>query len=246
MTDALVIQMVAADPLVIERNSRRLPDGSVQLPSAAELQTRATQCLSMTVGLILNDQSIARQLRVSSHLLTTVSGTSEYTLPGYIGRPISIRKASGYEPVTLLGGIDEFDQWKYEQNAGTTDPTWPMVACLYGREGGTGAWILLIDPASAASLRIRYLVRPVEPFGLASLPPEVHGTVALAVLNRMAGGALQGEVDLAMRNMRRAIGPAASAVHRRAYAGDTQCAIDDINAGRCSVSRSSLTGYHPI
>ena len=197
MTDAEVIRLAIADPLVIDKHSRRNPDGTMTPIAQSELQGIAASELQNELNSLLAEPVITRALLEADYALTLSTGTSvtqglKFTLPKYIGNVISITSGTDKRPLRKWRTREDFESWYY-RSAPDSASTLESVGWVVWEHGLQGEIVILISPGigSDTTANVHYVKNVGQPVGISILPDNMHFLVATGLKDRLTGGAFQ-------------------------------------------------------
>ena len=212
MTNQQVVDLVIADPLVRQRQSK-LVNGVMVEPSAASLTGVAGAELQNEINSLLDRESIRRSLLERIYELTLSGGTDAdqgtyYEMPSYVASIVDVTIGTGHRPLRKFKSIVEFNQWWYshigEQATTETAEGWVQ----WGRSSD-GDIQFLISPGVGddTTAYVHYVRKVTQPVQIGILPDDVHDLVVLGVKNRMTGGLLQGSYEERLTDVERRLNP---------------------------------------
>jgi hypothetical protein len=191
VTNQEIVAMAISNPAVVQAHTKVGRDGPVP-PTPAYLKGQAEIAVQAVIEEIILDESIAKALLERTYTLTTTSGTTEYTLPGYIVRVLNVCTGSDGEEIRPFDSRVDFDRWYYRRYGDTTVVDTDAPAAWY-QSGRTSAHKIKItfSPAmgSETSMAIRYERGLTEPYRVPTVFPRgTHTVVLTGVYNHLTGG----------------------------------------------------------
>ena len=208
MTEAEIITMTANDPLVLDRNGKRRPDGSVTPISAQAMKARVVAGMPVTLNAIFTNPMIRARLFERTESLSVSTTTDEgrgaiLTLPKHIASVLSIISSDVTLPLKKLTSREEFDYWYSERYASLTASDTPEVWVPWDLSEPDRLPQILLSPGkgSGDTIKISYVRRVNQPPKLSDLPDDTHWLVQLDLKNRMSGNAYERELKEALSSV---------------------------------------------
>jgi len=243
MTEADIIGFASADALVIGRNTRMVQGVPVP-PTNQELQARVRTGMIATMQELLLDQSIQRSL-LEDEFTLTLTGATEYELPGYVGRLLGVRRGSDSENVRLFESASDFHDW-YARTYGSSTVSAsnePSAVYCSGRGGG-GALKVTISPGagSQTTLTLIYLRDPGSAPALTHFRPSTHVVILIGCLNFASGGAYAQQYEDLKQSLSRSVDPIAGGERSVPHSRRTRGMLRRLNG---LISESSVSSVWP-
>jgi hypothetical protein len=213
MTDAEIIRLAVADPLVIAKHSTTGPNGVVIPIAQPELQSIAVSELQNELNSLLANPVISRALLEGDHSLTLSSGTTitqglKFTLPRVIGTVVSVTTGTTKRPLKKWRTREDFESWYYRSSPETTT-TEDSVGWLVWDRSTQGEIIMLISPGIGddTTANIHYVKNLGQPISLSIFPDNMHFLVSTGLKNRLTGGAFDYSYNTDFKRVIRRIEP---------------------------------------
>lgn len=213
MTNAEIIALAVADPLVIDRHSPRGPNGTPIPPAPLALEAIATSELQNELYSLLSEPVIARALLEADTSLTLATGTTvaqgmKFTLPKYVGSVISITTGTGHRPLRKWKTREDFETWYYQSSPDTTNTQDAMGWTVWER-GLLGEIVILISPGIGddTTANVHYQKAVGSPVSVSIFPDNMQFLVSMGLRNRLSGGQLQDSYERDRRRVLSRIEP---------------------------------------
>lgn len=199
MTHGDMVMAVASSPAVIQHATTQKADGTINVPSPAELKADADIAVAFAVADMMNWTWVRMNLGRKREQITLTS--KEYTLPDSVKEILSVTIGTRKEPITPFWDVAAFNKWMYER-LGDNDP--PVADTentaeryhVFLREAG-GQFILTFEPGIGddTTAEIWHMGGLAAPWMTEMIPEALHGYLYVVAINYATGFAYDGAVD---------------------------------------------------